>query len=700
MQNAARLALGYAALALAWMGLRALLFGGRADVSAVALSIDAAFFAASALGLYLALRARDTARHSIEERLSVTTDTYADWYWMIDAQLRFTTIQGAGLARFGINPAEVLGKPSSEIGFFELVDLTREDYARLRAERKAYRDVRASMRMADGTLRYMSINGEPVFSADGTFTGYRGITREITAQFETELALRASEHRFRNMVEVVPHLTFFITNPARDRWDYVSPNVNAIWNYSGPLTGIARLQVLADRIVPEDRARLEQRVEAESRGEMVSVGFRINDPDGGLRWMRTCTIGVPGEHGEVEVYGVTEDITERHQILERISASEAQQRSVLESMAEGMIIRDLQGLIISTNRAAERILGLSEAQMLGNQSINPYGPALRDDGSLFAPEDRPWIVVTRTGTPVLGAVLGALKPDGSRVWVRINAVPLRATDGALSGVVSTLQDITVERAALAELARSAATLERRVNERTAALVKTNRELEAFAHSVSHDLRTPLRAINGFARLLADREGPRFDAESRRLLSRIEAGAGRMGELIDDVIEYSRVTRREPEFSAVDLDRLAASVVTRVAGEFPAARLEIELMGRIYADEKMVEHVLEALIGNALKFSASGATPQVRVWAEASGDMKTVHVTDNGAGFDMAHTGHLFTLFRRLHHDHEFPGTGVGLATVKNLVERQGGTVAAQGEVGHGATFSFSLGTTARESPLS
>jgi signal transduction histidine kinase len=308
----------------------------------------------------------------------------------------------------------------------------------------------------------------------------------------------------------------------------------------------------------------------------------------------------------------------------------------------------------------------------------------------YAPEDFPWRVVLRSGQPLLGSVMGVTRRDGTAVWTRVNAVPLGAGGGAPEGVLVTFQDITVERAAVKELAEAAASLERRVAERTAALEKTNRELEAFAHSVSHDLRAPLRAINGFARLLADREGARLDSESRRLLSRIEAGAGRMGELIDDVIAYSGATRREPVIADVDLDRTLRSIVARLAQAYPATRFDVSPLSTVRGDARMLDEILLQLLGNALKFSAHTAEPRVRVWAETGADGKTVHVADNGAGFDMAHSGHLFHLFRRLHHEHEFPGTGVGLATVRNLVERQGGEVYAQGEPGVGARFSFRL----------
>jgi PAS domain S-box-containing protein len=647
--------------------------------------------AALALYFYVQARARGRALRKADSRFGLVTDLHASWYWETDAQLHLTVLHGSALAKFGVDPAEVLGKPSKAIFGFELTEITGEAFAQIRAERKPYRNIRARMALPGDRMLYISIDGDPAFAPDGSFAGYRGITREITGQVEAELALKESEERFRRMVETAPQLLFFITNPARNKWIYRSPNWGAIWNYQGKLAPVGRNKVVLDRILSEDRPLYDGRAEAEARGEIVDIEYRFRDPDRGLRWLRTRTIGMPGAGGEVEVYGVTEDVTERHSVMDGIRASEALHRSMLESMAEGLIIRDKEGRIVSANAAAARILGTEVGQMAGRHAPSRPRPSLREDGSVFPVEDYPWKEAIAHSRPVLGTVMGVHHVDGRQVWIRINTVPLVSAEGVAEGCIATFQDITVERAAVRELAEAAASLEQRVAERTAALEKTNRELEAFAHSVSHDLRSPLRAINGFARLLADREGTRLDSESRRLLSRIEAGAGRMGELIDDVIEYSATTRRLPVVASVSLDRLLRSVVARLAQAYPATRFEVEPLGEVRGDARMLEEILGHLVGNALKFSARAADPKVRVWAEGEGNAKTVYVSDNGAGFDMAHAGHLFNLFRRLHHEHEFPGTGVGLATVRNLVEQHGGVVSAQGEPGLGARFSFRLG---------
>jgi signal transduction histidine kinase len=148
------------------------------------------------------------------------------------------------------------------------------------------------------------------------------------------------------------------------------------------------------------------------------------------------------------------------------------------------------------------------------------------------------------------------------------------------------------------------------------------------------------------------------------------------------------------FGPVDLDRVARSVVARLAQAYPSTRFDVAPLGTVRGDSRMLEDILVHLVGNALKFSARATEPRVRLWSEGEGSERTIYVADNGAGFDMAHSGHLFNLFRRLHHEHEFPGTGVGLATVKNLVEQHGGEVFAHGEPGIGARFAFRLGTSA------
>lgn len=217
-------------------------------------------------------------------------------------------------------------------------------------------------------------------------------------------------------------------------------------------------------------------------------------------------------------------------------------------------------------------------------------------------------------------------------------------------------------------------LERRVVERTAELEQAIKELEAFSYSVSHDLSAPLRAINGFAHILQDSEREALSAEGQELLGRIKRNAERMGQLIDDILRFSRVSRAELNHTEVDMVQLARSVAEELREAYPAATVEYAPMPVVRGDAAMLRQVWVNLIGNALKFSANRAQPRVEIGALNRDGETLFYVKDNGAGFDLRYADRLFGVFQRMHGGAEFPGTGVGLAIVKRIVERHKGHV--------------------------
>jgi PAS domain S-box-containing protein len=229
-------------------------------------------------------------------------------------------------------------------------------------------------------------------------------------------------------------------------------------------------------------------------------------------------------------------------------------------------------------------------------------------------------------------------------------------------------------------------------ERSAQLEAANQELEAFAYSVSHDLRAPLRAIDGFSQVLLEDHGERLEDSGRDALVRVRAGAGRMSRLIDDLLKLSLVTRAELQRARVDLSEMARGVVAELARREPDRHVDTRIADGvvIQGDPSLLRLVLENLLGNAFKFTSKTGEARVEFGVERQNGAQVYYVRDNGAGFDAAYADKLFGAFQRLHSEAEFPGTGIGLATVQRIVHRHGGRVWAEGAVDGGATFRFTL----------
>jgi light-regulated signal transduction histidine kinase (bacteriophytochrome) len=283
--------------------------------------------------------------------------------------------------------------------------------------------------------------------------------------------------------------------------------------------------------------------------------------------------------------------------------------------------------------------------------------------------------------------------DGLERWVSGLGELEMNDEGRPIRLIGTIQDITERKMAEAQIRRMNEELERRVKERTAQLEIANQELEAFSYSVSHDLRGPLRGIDGFSRALLDDYQDRMDESGKHYLNRIQSGAQRMGQLIDDILKLSRINRSELDRMEIDLSQMCGKILENLAREAPDRTMEIAVQPglTVQADRRLMLVALENMLGNAWKFTSRCERPRIEVNETTSpeGD-RILFIRDNGAGFDMQYVGKIFDAFQRLHSTDEFEGTGIGLAIVQRIIHRHGGRIWAEAEIERGATFFFTL----------
>jgi light-regulated signal transduction histidine kinase (bacteriophytochrome) len=280
------------------------------------------------------------------------------------------------------------------------------------------------------------------------------------------------------------------------------------------------------------------------------------------------------------------------------------------------------------------------------------------------------------------------------LWVRAKG-DVEVNEGKPARIYGTFQDITQQKRVRDQIKKLNEDLERRVVERTSQLELVNHELESFSYSISHDLRAPLRSISGYSLAVIEDYGAQLDQEASRLLGKVINNARRMGQLIDDLLEFSRLGRQSLSRTELNMNefvhQIADEIVSGAKGQ--PIDLNIKPLCNVQGDFSMIRQVWINLLSNALKYSEKKQKPTIEIGCiESNKSKKTFYVRDNGAGFDMAYSHKLFGVFQRLHKEQEFEGTGVGLALTKRIIEKHGGEIWAEARVNEGATFYFTLPT--------
>jgi len=460
------------------------------------------------------------------------------------------------------------------------------------------------------------------------------------------------------------------------------------------------------KLIPPDRHDEERRILAKiSKGEMIKTYETIRRRKDGTDFHVSLTIS-PLFDGQGRVIGaskIARDITERveheqalAQSRERLRQALQYQEAIVGNMGEGLYTVNRQGHLVSMNQAAEKLFGWTKEELLGRK-MHDVTHYKHPDGMAFPAEQCAELQVFRTGTTLLNHEDVFMRKDGSFFDVVYSAAPMRSDD-EVTGLVVVFHDVTAQKRAeqaLRDRDRALTAANEELSHQKAGLAEANRELQSFSYSVSHDLRAPLRTIDAYVRIVEEDHRPDLNDEVRRCLDIVKKAASQAGELIDDLLEFSRLGRIGMDLRPTKMTELARETVDELA--LTQSRHDIDLtigdLPSCQGDWRLLKLVWANLLSNAFKFTRGRPLRHIEVgWLpdDRGADTCVYYIKDNGVGFDMKYVHKLFGVFQRLHLKDEFEGTGVGLAIVQRIVQRHGGRVWAEGKLDGGATFYFSV----------
>lgn len=506
---------------------------------------------------------------------------------------------------------------------------------------------------------------------------YQVLAPQLATQVENRRLRTLSQKSAEHDRLVAENATYMISRQTPDGvYLYVSPACEMLLGYE-PSYLIDRRSY--DFCHPEDYDIVDK-----SRSIILelpvshTVSYRLRRKDGFYIWVETTSRAIrdPVVGTVHEILAVSRDVTDRKRVEEARAELSRRNDALVKAMGEVVYEHLVKKDTILWSGDYTRVLGYSPEEMgsdenswLGRVHLGDLPSVLEEFDNAFA-EGRLYDLEYRFRHRA-----------NHYVWLNARGVLHIDNEGKLDRIIGVMRDITLRKQAEEELKK-----------RTLQLEVANKELEAFSYSVSHDLRAPLRSIDGFSQALLEDYTDRLDAEGKDYLQRVRAASKRMAQLIDDLLGLSRVTRSEMHREAVDLSSMVQTILMDLRKTQPERQVTVSIAGGVVAegDTRLLQVALENLLANAWKFTSKTSHTRIEFGVTEHNDEPVYFIRDNGAGFDMAYVGKLFGAFQRLHISSEFAGTGIGLATVQRIIHRHGGRVWAEGAVGQGATFYFTL----------
>jgi len=551
--------------------------------------------------------------------------------------------------------------------------------------------IEVRLRRFDGVYRWWLIRGVPVKDKKGEILKWFGTCTDIDEIKKTDVVLRQSEEKFRNFFEnsiVGKSMT------TLDGKLHINKAYHDILGYSeDELNGLKWQEITH----PDELERDQKNMNSIISGEHSSRRWekRYKHKDGHYVWIDISTFLQRNSEQE-PLYFITSilDITDRKKAEETLLESRAKLEAALSSMTDAVFISNNAGEFIEINDAFATFHKFTNKNECA-KTLAEY-PDFLDvymDNGEKAPIEMWAVSRALRGETATNAEYTLQRKDTGETWVgSYSFSPIRDTEAHIVGSVVVGRDITEHKKEEAEIRKLNMELEQRVFDRTTQLSNANKELEAFSYSVSHDLRAPLRGIDGFSLALFEDYSAKLDDTAKNYIERIRNATKKMDGLIDSLLKLARISRIEMNLVKVDLSQLVQEIANGLTEEDKSRKAEFIIPEKITAqgDSNLLKIVLENLLYNAWKFTSKKENTIIE-FGTIEENSKTVYfITDNGIGFDMQYAGKLFSAFQRLHAEKDYPGTGVGLTTVQRIIRRHNGDIYAESELNKGTTFYFTL----------